>query len=207
MNPRLVAQHTISSRADSAALALLRDCSLVRLTAAPGTDGPTWSRPWPGAVHRCYLNVALSLPYVHLKAAFRVEDSPVRGACGTPKDQLAPVTNVPGRGDHPGGGGARRGSDRRRVPGQPKVPPASPACPRASWTVWSAPSWSWREAGPGEPLAWSSIAVPMLGAVAGPAQRPLVNRVRVGRQQLSAGMAGCRSQPGRRTEHRGQADV
>ena len=36
----------------------------------------------------------------------------------------------------------------------------------------------------------------------GPAQRPLVNRVRVGRQQLSAGMAGCRSQPGRRTEHR-----
>jgi hypothetical protein len=38
----------------------------------------------------------------------------------------------------------------------------------------------------------------------GPAQRPLVNRVRVGRQQLSAGMAGCRSQPGRRTEHRRQ---
>ena len=34
MNPRLVAQHTISSRADSAALALLRACSPVRLTAA-----------------------------------------------------------------------------------------------------------------------------------------------------------------------------
>ncbi len=32
LNPRLVAQHTISSRADSAALALLRGCSLVRLT-------------------------------------------------------------------------------------------------------------------------------------------------------------------------------
>ena len=36
----------------------------------------------------------------------------------------------------------------------------------------------------------------------GPAQRPLVNRVRVGRQQLSAGKGVCRSQPGRRTEHR-----
>ena len=36
----------------------------------------------------------------------------------------------------------------------------------------------------------------------GPAQRPLVNRVRVGRQQLSAGEAVCRSQPGRRTERR-----
>ena len=36
LNPRLVAQHTISSRADSAALALLRDCSQVRLTAATG---------------------------------------------------------------------------------------------------------------------------------------------------------------------------
>ena len=34
LNPRLVAQHTISSRADSAALALLRACSPVRLTAA-----------------------------------------------------------------------------------------------------------------------------------------------------------------------------
>src|SRR5579875_296255 len=30
----------------------------------------------------------------------------------------------------------------------------------------------------------------------GPAQRPPVNRVRVGRQQLSAGEAVCRSQPG-----------
>src|ERR1700753_3302475 len=39
LNPRLVAQHTISSRADSAALALLRDCSLVRLTARTGTNG------------------------------------------------------------------------------------------------------------------------------------------------------------------------
>ena len=38
MNPRLVAQHTISSRADSDALALLRDCSLVRLTAAKGLE-------------------------------------------------------------------------------------------------------------------------------------------------------------------------
>ena len=37
----------------------------------------------------------------------------------------------------------------------------------------------------------------------GPAQRPPVNRVRVGRQQLSAGTAVCRSQPGRRTERRG----
>ena len=37
----------------------------------------------------------------------------------------------------------------------------------------------------------------------GPAQRPPVNRVRVGRQQLSAGQAVCRSQPGRRTERRG----
>ncbi len=36
----------------------------------------------------------------------------------------------------------------------------------------------------------------------GPAQRPLVNRVRVGRQQLSAGMAVCRSQPGRRAQRR-----
>jgi DNA polymerase III subunit gamma/tau len=36
----------------------------------------------------------------------------------------------------------------------------------------------------------------------GPAQRSLVNRVRAGRQQLSAGLAVCRSQPGRRTEHR-----
>ena len=41
MNPRLVAQHTISSRADSAALALLRDCSLVRLTVATPPDEPT----------------------------------------------------------------------------------------------------------------------------------------------------------------------
>ncbi len=41
MNPRLVAQHTISSRADSAALALLRDCSLVRLTIH------VWPRPYP----------------------------------------------------------------------------------------------------------------------------------------------------------------
>ena|ERR1039458_3320310 len=41
LNPRLVAQHTISSRADSAALALLRDCSLVRLTAATALDQPT----------------------------------------------------------------------------------------------------------------------------------------------------------------------
>ena len=36
----------------------------------------------------------------------------------------------------------------------------------------------------------------------GPAQRSLVNRVRVGRQQLSAGKGVCRSQPGRRTEPR-----
>ena len=41
LNPRLVAQHTISSRADSAALALLRDCSLVRLTIH------VWPRPCP----------------------------------------------------------------------------------------------------------------------------------------------------------------
>ena len=40
LNPRLVAQHTISSRADSAALALLRDCSLVRLTVATPPDEP-----------------------------------------------------------------------------------------------------------------------------------------------------------------------
>ena len=45
LNPRLVAQHTISSRADSAALALLRDCSLVRLTAPPGADGPQSRQP------------------------------------------------------------------------------------------------------------------------------------------------------------------
>ena len=38
----------------------------------------------------------------------------------------------------------------------------------------------------------------------GPAQRSPVNRVRVGRQQLSAGQAVCRSQPGRRTERRGR---
>src|ERR1039458_6664247 len=37
----------------------------------------------------------------------------------------------------------------------------------------------------------------------GPAQRSPVNRVRVGRQQLSAGQAVSRSQPGRRTERRG----
>jgi hypothetical protein len=39
----------------------------------------------------------------------------------------------------------------------------------------------------------------------GPTQRPLVNRVRVGRQQLSAGEAVCRSQPGRRTERRARS--
>ena len=36
----------------------------------------------------------------------------------------------------------------------------------------------------------------------GPAQRAPVNRVRAGRQQLSAGPVVCRSKPGRRTEHR-----
>ena len=49
LNPRLVAQHTISSRADSAALALLRDCSQVRLTVAPGTNCPYRSVQGPGA--------------------------------------------------------------------------------------------------------------------------------------------------------------
>ena len=39
----------------------------------------------------------------------------------------------------------------------------------------------------------------------GPAQRPPVNRVRAGRQQLSAGQVVCRSKPGRRTDHRGGA--
>jgi len=51
LNPRLVAQHTISSRADSAALALLRDCSLVRLTVPPGPDcstvDPALAREFP----------------------------------------------------------------------------------------------------------------------------------------------------------------
>ena len=62
LNPRLVAQHTISSRADSAALALLRDCSQVRLTAATdpqrragrraaGTEG-AGGRPQAPVVHR-----------------------------------------------------------------------------------------------------------------------------------------------------------
>jgi hypothetical protein len=39
LNPRLLSQHTISNRADSAALARLRDCSLVKL--AEGTPGET----------------------------------------------------------------------------------------------------------------------------------------------------------------------
>jgi hypothetical protein len=39
LNPRLVAQHTISNRADSAALALLPECSLVRLAETPRPRG------------------------------------------------------------------------------------------------------------------------------------------------------------------------
>ena len=99
MNPRLLSQHTISNRADSAALARLRVCSPVRLVPRAGNG-------WP------------------------------RG--------------------RPGFGGL-------------------------SWQGSQCRCWVRRP---------------------GPAQRPLVNRVRAGRQQLSAGMAVCRSQPGRRTEHR-----
>jgi hypothetical protein len=53
-------------------------------------------------------------------------------------------------------------------------------------------------------LGLSCLVAPLLfwARWPGPAQRPLVNRVRVGRQQLSAGMAGCRSQPGHRARHR-----
>ena len=44
LNPRLLSQHTISNRADSAALARLRDCSPVRLAEAvavePGAGVP-----------------------------------------------------------------------------------------------------------------------------------------------------------------------
>jgi len=52
------------------------------------------------------------------------------------------------------------------------------------------------------PLTWQKLP-PLLGA-GGRVLRngPLVNRVRAGRQQLSAGMAVCRSQPGHRTEQR-----
>jgi len=54
LNPRLVAQHTISNRADSAALALLPECSPVRLVeAAPaerGTSLDLRTEPWLGAV-------------------------------------------------------------------------------------------------------------------------------------------------------------
>ncbi len=66
MNPRLVAQHTISSRADSAALALLRDCSLVRLTARPCTDVRRTNCPWPGSPRPWYLKVLWSSRNVHL---------------------------------------------------------------------------------------------------------------------------------------------
>src|SRR5580704_10732623 len=55
---------------------------------------------------------------------------------------------------------------------------------------------------PISPLTWSDALRRRWVRWPGPAQRPLVNRVRVGRQQLSAGMAGCRSQPGHRTERR-----
>jgi hypothetical protein len=54
LNPRLVAQHTISNRADSAALALLPECSLVRLAETPisefGTNLRRYATPVPGAV-------------------------------------------------------------------------------------------------------------------------------------------------------------
>ena len=63
-------------------------------------------------------------------------------------------------------------------------------------------SWSCTKPARVEPLAWIPRRARCWVRWPGPAQRPLVNRVRVGRQQLSAGMAGCRSQPGRRTEHR-----
>src|ERR1700753_3974797 len=66
LNPRLVAQHTISSRADSAALALLRDCSLVRLTAPPYPVGPFRAQILATARLWGYLDVAWRSYDVHL---------------------------------------------------------------------------------------------------------------------------------------------
>ena len=70
-----------------------------------------------------------------------------------------------------------------------------------------APSSSCREPLGSDPLTWTVSPSRCWVRWPGPAQRPLVNRVRVGRQQLSAGMAGCRSQPGRRTELRGERTI
>ena len=111
MNPRLVAQHTISSRADSAALALLRDCSLVRLTAQPGIDGATDGQP-----------LARGSPAMLPKGRFEfTERSPIgnlchngplggRGAGGAPKN------HAPGGVVRAQAGGAGVPKDPRSTP-------------------------------------------------------------------------------------------
>ena len=116
-----------------------------------------------------------------------------------------PVAADPADAHHPGGG---RGGCRPHVVGSESDHGTRHLSnvPKAVMDEQPAPS-SWcREPLGSDPLTWTVSPSRCWVRWPGPAQRPLVNRVRVGRQQLSAGMAGCRSQPGRRTELRGEAD-
>ena len=104
LNPRLVAQHTISSRADSAALALLRDCSQVRLTVPPrpdcSTGDPALARDFP-----TMSRTAAPFDSLTRTSRFRVV-------------RLARTRRSPGRAWSPARRGAR--SPPRQFPGRPR---------------------------------------------------------------------------------------
>ena len=106
------------------------------------------------------------------------------------------------RGDHQGGGRGGGRPHRGRVEVGARHPPALGRAEGRDGHGGLRRPGRVAESVRGEPLAWTVAPLRCWVRWPGPAQRPLVNRVRVGRQQLSAGMAGCRSQPGRRTEHR-----
>jgi hypothetical protein len=139
LNPRLVAQHTISSRADSAALALLRNCSLVRLTGAVAPAGP------PAAPDRTWLRqgTVTGVSRTDCLGSFRgfsnwacvdkAGEQQVFGARDTRRRHLAP-TLVPATNGPPGvsaGAGRPRRPQPECVAGgqRPKIRPegASPS--------------------------------------------------------------------------------